>query len=316
MNAYGPWRTSVYEGQTAGYFLSVPAAYQSALSGHLGTGAPIGSGNSSSPWGVTAWTFTMPANSTPPDGYNDGHITVPVTNMIYSDINNKQPRANDVDDCGWTHYGEFDTGGNQPQLNPVQDGSGCTVLGQLCGAPHSPLSVFNFMDDITASVWIDGPNKHGIVYIGQLAKTVASQSALYGTYGRNHVWYGPGQFPNAGISKMCSHGLTDAQYGNVAVGPGTVTMQSAMWIYDPADWLAVASGHQSAILLPPKTDAALLTNLANSGTPFPEVTPCWFNHGGVYFEPTSKLLFMSSRERPDGTGVGHRPVIDVFSVNC
>ena len=122
------------------------------------------------------------------------------------------------------------------------------------------------MDCVNSSVWIEGPNKHGVVYMGQLAKTVASQSASYGTYGRNHSWYGPGQGINAGVSKMCAHGITDVRYGNVATGPETATMQSAMWIYDPTDMVASAQGLKDRIVLPPTTDAALLTNLASLAT--------------------------------------------------
>jgi len=309
VTAYGPWRTSLFSGFTAGYLMPVPAASQSTLQGRILCGAPIGSGNAGSPWGVASSAFNVPSNSTPPDGYNDGHVTITVKNLIYSDISNKQSRPNDVDDCGWTHYGEPDSFGDQPQLNPVQDGTGCTPHGEKCGVQFGQVAVFTAVDNVGASVWINGASKQGVVFIGQLARTVASLSGSYPPDGRCHQWYGPAQV--FGSFKMCAHGQNDTRYGNEATGPGTVSMQSLMWIYNPADLLLVAQSLKSAVLLPPVTDAYRLFDVPG-GSAFPEITPCQNNHGGAWFEPTSKLLFVSSRNREGD----HRPVVDVFAVNC
>jgi hypothetical protein len=306
---FGPWRTSQFSGFTAGYMMPVPSAYQATLQGRILCGAPIGSGNSGSPWGVASSACNVPANSTPPDGYQDGHVSVPVTTLIYSDISNKQSRPNDVDDCGWTHYGEGGDFAHQPQANPVQDGSGCNIDGAFCGVQFGQVDVFTALDNVTASVWINGTTKQGVVFMGQLARTVASLSGSYPPDGRVHTWYGPAQV--FGSLKMCAHGQNDTHYGNEATGPGTVSMQSSMWIYDPADLLAVALGSKSSVLLPPVTSAALFVDMPG-GSSFPELAPCQNAHGGAWFEPTSKLLFMTARNSEGD----HRRVVHVFSVNC
>jgi hypothetical protein len=312
VTAFGPWRTSSFSGFTAGYMAPVPAAYQSTLHGRIITGAPIGSGNAGSPWGVETSSCDVPANSVPADGYNDGHVTIPVTNLVHSDLGSKQSRPSDVDDCGWTNYGIPDNDPpRQPQLNPVQDGSGCNIDGVLCGVQYGPVSVFTAVDVVNASVWINGATKQGVVFIGQLARTVASLvgTGVYPPDQKCHQWYGPAQI--YGVKKLCAHGQNDTRYGNEATGPGTTTMQSTMWIYDPADFALVAGGLKSSVLLPPTTDSARLFDLPGGGA-FPEIAPCQNCHGGAWFEPTSKLLFMTARNSEGD----HRPIVHVFSVNC
>jgi hypothetical protein len=251
---------------------------------------------------------------TPPDSPADpSHYTIQTTHLIYSDINHKQPREGDVDECGWTHYGESDSKGAQPQFNPTQDGRGCTVNGELCGVQYGPFKAFTSIDALSAAVFVSGSKKHGLIYIGQMARTMAAYAAEYGALGRCHVWYGPAQ--QYGVKKMCAHGQNDTRYGSEATGPGCTTMQSSLFIYNPDDFVKVAQG-ASPILLPPTTDAADLSLVAHPGVEaFPQLVPSGFcTYGGAWWEGTSQTLFVSQCR---GEWQGEwRPVIHAFRVTC
>jgi hypothetical protein len=313
--ASGPWRLACHSMRVGGYLVALPEALQSVLHGsRFAAGAPIGSGNATSPWGAYLSAFALPPEGTPPDTpAAPSHITIPTTNLIYSDFDHKQSRTDDVDECGWTHYGESDSQGAQPQNNPTQDGTGCTVNGELCGVSYGPFTTFTSLDVISAGAFVSGPTKQGLVLIGQMAKTLADYAAEYGDLGRCHVWYGPAQ--EYGSRKMCAHGQNDTRYGYSATGPGCTTMANALFIYDGDDLAKVAQGTCSPILLPPTTDAANLHQVAHDGPPFPQLVGagvCTF--GGAWWEPESATLFVSEIHA-EWQGEW-RPILHAFRVTC
>lgn len=310
----GPWRMTDICQRVGGYLAAIPSRLQAALGGQFLAGAPLGSGDAGSAFGTFAAAFTLPAPSTPPDTPTDGgHITIPSTHLIYSDITHRQARLGDVDECSWDHYGESNAQGHQPQMNPVQDGRGCTVDGDLCGSQFGPSAVFNHIDRVSSSVWIDGPNKQGVVYFSQMSRTMSSHLTEYGTSGRCHVWYGPAQ--NFGVDKLCVHGQNDTRYGMSATGPGCTTMQSSLFIYDPAVLASVAAGTKSPIGVVPSTDADDMSQIAApAGTPFPQLATSQDQYGGAWWEPASQLAFVSAIHS-EWQGEW-RPVVHAFKVAC
>jgi hypothetical protein len=306
--ASGPWRMNDHCARVGGYLVTLPDALAQLLGGkRFGAGAPIGSGNASSAWGAFLSAFALPPAGTPAD------TTILTTNLIYADFDHKQSRADDVDECGWTHYGERDSQGAEPQFNPTQDGRGCTVNGELCGVQYGPFTTFTPVDSLSAAAFVSGAQKHGLVLIGQLARTIAAHAAEYGALGRCHVWYGPAQ--QYGSEKLCAHGQNDTRYGSTATGPGVTTMQSSLFIYDPDDLAKAGQGACSPVLLPPTTDAADLSQVAHRGTPFPQLVSygiCTF--GGAWWEPASQTLFVSECHA-EWQGEW-RPVIHAFQVAC
>jgi hypothetical protein len=322
---FGPWRPGSTSQHCGGYMYELPARAQAALGGkRIASGAPYSSIDIGSTFGTYAAAWTPPANGTTPDTAFDGtHITIPTTDLLYSDISHPQPRINDTDYCGWTHYGESDGFGDQPQLNPTQDGTGCTPHGNLCGAPFGtptfgPGSNWFPGDQVGAAVWIEGTQKQGVLYIGQIARTLAANASEYGTYGKCHVWYGPGQQAVTGFH-LCSHGQVDSRYAQ-GTGNSMTTAMSTMWIYDPASLLAVAGGSSSPIGVVPNTDGYDMSLLPHSGSVFPQLATSWnypwgSQYGAAWFEPVSKQLFVSQMHA-ELQGVEYRPVIHVFSVNC
>jgi hypothetical protein len=308
----GPWRLREISQKTGGYLAAIPAAWRAAFGGQFLAGAPLGSGDAGSPFGAFAEVFTLPDAATPPDTTTDDHVTIPSTTALYSDINHRQARRSDVDECSWDHYGESNEEGNQPQWNPTQDGRGCTVDGDLCGVQCGPIhGVFTHVDRINAMAWIDGPTKQGLVCIGQLARTMAAHVAEYGAAGRCHCWYGPAQ--EYGVRKLCPHGQNDTRYTATATAPGVTTMQAALFIYDPAVLAGVVAG-ASPIGVVPTTDAYDLSAIAAEGAPFPALATAQDQFGGAWFEPINKLLFVTAT-RSEWSGEW-RPVVHAFKVAC
>ncbi|HEX3702845.1 MAG TPA: hypothetical protein VHU82_05910, partial [Vicinamibacterales bacterium] len=287
------------------------ASMQGALGGkRMAVGAPITSGNSTSPFGAYAAAFAPPSNSVPASTTANTAIAIPTTDLIFTDIDHRQARPGDSDQCGWSHYGQSDSLGAQPQNNTTQNGSGCTVNGQLCGAtPLSPQTGFTTLDMFTAATWIDGASKQGVIYIGQICRTLAGQT--YAGNGRNHVTYGPTQGPN---THLCVHGQNHYNYCN-STGDSTQTMMSALYIYNPSDLLAVARGGKSAVSVTPATDAYDMSQLVHVGAPFPQIAGSLFRYGGCWFEPQSKLLFVSETNAEGWASEG-QPIIHIFSVDC
>jgi hypothetical protein len=323
---FGPWRPGSTSQHCGGYMYALPSRMQTALGGskRIASGAPYSSIDVGSTFGVYAAAWAPVSNGTAADTESDGtHITIPTTDLLYTDINNPQSRTNDVDYCGWTHYGEPDSFGDEPQLNPTQDGTGCTPHGQKCGAPFGsppfgPGSNWFPGDQVGAAIWIEGATKQGVIYFGQIARTMAANMSEYGTAGKCHVWYGPGQQAGTGFH-LCSHGQVDSRYAQ-GTGNSMTTAMNTLWIYDPADLLAVAAGTKSPIGVVPATDCYDMSLLPHSGSAFPQLATSW-NYpwggqlAGAWFEPVSKLLFVSSMHS-EFQGSEWRAMFHVFAVNC
>ena len=320
---YGPWTPGTKSQYCAGYTYKLPPRAQAALGGkYIASGAPYTSRDSGSTFGTFMTAWAIPSNSTPADTPGTGHSSIPTTDLLFTNISNKQARINDVDYCGWLHYGEGGDEAHQPQLNPTQNGSGCNIDGAFCGAPFgSPFfgsaDTWQPGDQVGSAVWIEGTNKQGLIYFGQIGRTLSAHVAEYGIYSKAHVWYGPGNQAGTGFHQ-CAHGQVDSRYG-VGTGNSFTTQANTLWIYDPADILAVAAGTKSNIGVVPATDGLDMSLLPNSGTPFPQLATTWNAPWGAqlaaaWFEPASKLLFVSSVHTEF---VGEfRPIVHVFAVNC
>jgi hypothetical protein len=293
VTAAGPWRLGEHSQKVGGYLVGLPEWLTLILGGRrFAAGAPIGSGNYNCAYGAFLAAFNLPPADTPPDtADNTDHITIPTTCVIYTDFDHRQPRDPDADECGWTYYGERDSQGAEPQWNPTQNGTGCTVNGELCGCSHAPLTRFGAMDAISGAAWIDTPTTHGLVMIGQLARTMAAHMAEYGDRQRCDVWYGPPQV--YGEKKLSPYGQNDTRYGPKATGPGCTTMQSSLYVYDPAVLAKAAAGIWSPIALPPAIDAADPSTITHDGAPFPQLANAMATYGGATYAAELGLLFIS-----------------------
>jgi hypothetical protein len=249
LTAYGPWKTATHSKKTEGYLLALPPSIQTALAGgkRFAVGAMQSSGNALSAWGACLTAFALPPLSTPPDTVAGTTTAILDQPLIDSSITTPQIKNGDTVHCGWTHYGEQDSLGAEPQNNPIQDGTGCTVNGQLCGVIATPDAVpgqFNSTDAMMSTVWINGPTKQGLVYLGQVLKTIPGYD--YGGVDPTHAhhWYGPTQTYPTG--KFCPHGHNGAWTGP-STGDASDPMGNFLYIYNPADLLAVINGTRTPL---------------------------------------------------------------------
>lgn len=234
MKIYGPWRTEWNSQQTGGGLTLMPQAFVDAS---LGGGSNIGvtcySGGAASPFGAILSRMRLPDPfTTKPD------VSVPQTvttyppwtiandGLIRHDIDHRQKRDQRYKVCGWNGL-EYDCsapGVPVPILGPP-------VFGGFLANDH---------DTMSSALWVDLPDKHGLLFFGQLASTPLDYIAPGDPDGLAHAWYG------AALSKLnpcqkercCCHGQPDEHWN--ATGPGTHYRLSKGWIYNPNDLVATA----------------------------------------------------------------------------
>ncbi len=337
LTAYGPWKTVTHSKKTEGYLVPLPNTIQGLLSGgkRFGVGAMQSSGNALSPWGAFLTAFALPSTSTPPDTVNDPHCAIDDQPLIYSDIDNRQIKNGDTVLCGWTHYGEQDSGGAEPQANPTQNGSGCTVNGQLCGVVSAPTAVpgvFDGLDAMMSVIWINGPNKQGLTYFAELLKTIPGFN--YGGVDPSHAhhWYGPTQVYPTG--KFCPHGHNGAWTGP-STGDASDRMGNFLYVYDPADIAAVIAGTRTPLSITQNyaaIDAYLMASIAHAGSvqidgvnhvdvpgaPFPPLANSAGTDAssrGVWWDPVDQNVYLIEI-LIDHVFSEIQPVVHLFAVNC
>ena len=111
--------------------------------------------------------------------------------------------------------------------------------------------------------------------MGSLVKTVINPSTGRPYYGTPHNWYGPG---------FCIHGQADPFFQ--ATGPAAGSMAPIVWFWDPATLAAAAQGRTKPWNGSPVSTLDLAQTYG-----FDRVPRDYF--GGAWFEPTSKLLFVT-----------------------
>jgi hypothetical protein len=276
MRTYGPWRTEEHSQKTRGYMVQIPEWFRQYTDGRaVAVGAPITSGNASSPWGAMLDAITLPDNATPADRIGDSHTSIPCQRLVYHDIDKKQKRDTNYKFCGWNAQYDCSKGAfTKP------------------GTPE-----FNGIDMMTAAAWIDLPNKHGVVFLGQLSTAIQGYN-----YGGGdtvpHYWYGP---------NVCCHGQSGAP-ASVSTGDATGSSVPYFWIYDPNDLARAAQKKADPWSFEPTSvfaaySVSSITNRAGA----------LYLFGGAYFDPDSRSLFVSEIFA-DSIGSEPQPIIHVFTI--
>lgn len=275
--AGGPWRTTEHSQKTRGYLMTVPSAFASAYTGNrtVAVGAPITSGDIACSFGPAAVAFAAVATTTPPDPVQTSYVvagdeprSLLCTRLVLHDYEHRAARDSDYVECGWNaHYDCSQGSWKRP------------------GLPR-----FHTMDRVSAGVWIDLPDKHGVLFMGQLIHHLPGWPVP-------HVWYGP---------QTCCHGQTD-NYVWQATGPGTLSQAPFWWIYDPNDLARVARGETEPWAITPKHTVANVNEWGPVG-------PYWF--GGAYFDAETRLLFATATNMDKVTSSYEpRPVVHVWRVS-
>jgi hypothetical protein len=275
MRTYGPWRTDEHSQKTRGYMVPIPDWFKANTSGRgFAVGAPITSGNATSPWGAMLDAVTFPDNSTAADKPGDSHSSIQTQRLVYHDIDHKQKRDSNYKFCGWNQQYDCSKG---TWTKP--------------GTPE-----FNGIDMVTAAAWIDLPNKHGVVFVGQISTAIPGY-AYGGGDTVPHYWYGP---------SVCCHGQVSES--SQATGDSTGSSVPYFWIYDPNDLARAAQKKADPWSFEPTS----IFPAFQIGS-IPNHAGALYLFGGAWYDPDSKQLFLS-QIFSDPVAPEPQPIIHVISV--
>ncbi len=330
---YGPWGVQdIGQQGSCAFLMPVPAAFQAAAGcGPIAvSGVRQGWNAAVAAWGANLAAITPCALSTPANArFTQFDLTQPnaldadgnpwgisdYKRLIFHDQGHPQARNTNVKQCN-THVG----GDGYPcTATDVQDGTG--FWGSGTNAP---------IENMNAGVWINGPTRQGVLFLGGQPETVSiangfSEDYVYDGDDPNHCHYSymPQSDAAADIGKCC-HGQTlNPVWG--ATGPGCGSMVGRYWIYDPADLLQVALGHVAPYSLTPASEGIahalggglpeILAEQTNRvGSTFTGAQ--WECIGGAWFDPVLKLLVVTQTAIYKTYCCDKLPVFHFFSVDC
>jgi hypothetical protein len=161
--------------------------------------------------------------STPADVLTNTHWTIASQGIIQHDINHRQTRDSNYWTCGWKQAYDCRVGGTIA-TGPGLFGGSDPAAGES--------------DTMASMVWVDLPDKHGVLYFGQLVTTPVGYSAPGDPDGLVHMWYGDPFRRDGTPAQTCCHGQDDPWWG--ATGPGAHYRVPMGWIYNPNDLVATA----------------------------------------------------------------------------
>jgi hypothetical protein len=300
MKIYGPWRTEWNSQQTGGGLTAIP---QSFVDASLGGGSNVGvtcyAGGAASPFGAILSRLRLPDPfTTRPD------VSVPVTvttsppwtiandGLIRHDIEHRQKRDQRYKVCGW---------------NGVYDCSKGSTL--VPGPPTFGGTLSSDQDTMSSALWIELPDKHGLLFFGQLATTPEGYTAPGDPDGLIHSWYGAALsvLNPAGKERYCCHGQYDPYWD--ATGPGCHYRMAKGWIYNPNDLAATAQKKADLWSRVPTSEFEWGKILPEANGP---VRPGFW--GGSAFDAASRRIYVVLAGADTILPGKPRPVIAAFDI--
>jgi hypothetical protein len=223
---YGPWRTEWHSQKTRGCFVPIPQSFADAYMDGKSLGVMAHSHNAESPWGAILSGMVLPdPRTTDPDVAFSKHFTLASHGLILHDINHRQARDTRYKFCNWKQRYDCRAGSTIDRGVPLFGG---------------PVPGSSGEDTMSSAVWIDLPDKHGVLYFGSLASTPEGYVAPGDPDGLAHQWYGSA-FDTTnpkGLERNCCHNQDDPWWD--ATGPGAHYRLAKGWIYNPNDLVATA----------------------------------------------------------------------------
>lgn len=273
MRAYGPWGTNVGVKHTANWLVELP-------DDKLGVGATLQSGNSTSPWGPELLGGLVYPTEATPSGPSVPDLQVPYT-YVRHEFMGGTITADGTLPAGAT-LKSLRRGNDYIWHDPRQSPGGAGVVTEVDPA-KTGYGSFTQADGVGHCVYIDLPEKHGVLFVGNL--------------GTGHVWYG--------YVTDCGHGRSNPCGGGQ--GPNASAWNARWWIYNPDDTADVRTGERSAWIAP-----------VNAFDPTIAIAPfklgCAKRVGGAYFDRDTRLLYVAAFQADDSVPGVFLPLIHVFSV--
>jgi hypothetical protein len=295
---FGNWRTRWNSQKTRGAFCDIPQAFADA---HLG-GARIGisssqtSGNFHSPFGACLSAFpSFDPRSVPPDPALDRNdVSIENKGIILHDYEHRQSRDTRFKTCGWVVQYDCRQGSFIRPGTPVFGGDD-PAAGQD--------------DTMNSCVWVDLPDKHGLVFFGTLVTTPQGYTAPGDPDGLVHLWYGDPFRSDGSAAKTCCHGQDDPWW--FGTGPGAHYRVPMGWIYNPDDLKATIAGTTPLYGVRPSSDQFEWRSI-NPQLPARDTAGAY---GGAYFEPSTRRIYvlMTRHDRVSHPPHG-RPCVAVYEV--
>jgi hypothetical protein len=287
--SFGPWRGELGANRNSGATLRVPSLFaQAFLSGNTAaciSSPTSGAGHSQ---GASLTTFALPdPTSTPTNTAGNNDWAIENHSVVWHPQTNPQARDTRYKLCGHVKPYDCSAGAKLEMGEPVW-GSQNPSVGES--------------DGMSTAVWVDLPDKHGVLYFGSLARTPEGYTAPYDEDGLIHRGYASLATNAAGVP-VCCHGQTDPFF--TATGPWAHVRQPMGWIYDPSTFVASATGVAPVHSRTPVHTFAWLDKVPQM--PVQNAAPSFAN--GSVFVPETRRVYVPFMRFDNG-----RPVVLVFKI--
>jgi len=292
--AYGPWRTRCVDGDgKTWYGASRIAGLTMTPDGKMG-GFGTYFVTTAAPWGPQLFSGADWPTSASRAGAGAPDVIVPdrylnyyyMGGQISADTGTFQGRLRSFRRSPTLSYVWHPTNGTATEIDPLKNG----------GAGS-----WTSMDAVGGAIWLDLPDKHGVVFAATLA---GSTSANPNTCGTGHLWY-----RNTGLGNaLCSHGCHALEIAGFV----TDAAVPVFIIYNPADLIKVKNGALTDYSVEPTA----VLNLDDFGIKTAAVNV--LGHGravrGFYFDADRRLLFVRANAADDSVPGAFTDLIHVFSI--
>ena len=300
-SAYGKWRIGPLGSfRYCNFITEIPADFADAYTPGLayGIGANQHSGYQSTPYGPNLNAFALPNLNTPPDVYTGTHsgpASVSAITLVGYDIKNRL-------DVPTRRY-RRDQGPYSCKSYPLSD------AGSLPAVSYWAEQV----DETATCSWINLPDKHGVVWLGQLCDVIPGYKAPNDPDGLPHYGYGDPDGPRYGEGRPvnhCCHGQDDPSWE--ATGPFCHSTVPWVFIMDPLKFVPVINGTKKPWDLTPNSAFRLNNIIELSSHSSGRVGRLKF--GGAYFDSARRLLFVTVKGMDDTSTYYARIAIMVIRI--
>jgi len=313
---YGPWASGNVQ-LFCGNPLALPASVQGLGFGTWGLCSAVFGSQAQSPRGSNWCTFTPPVYTAPPDTIGGPYSITKHTALMHNQ-GHPQARNTNAYACGPNVPNDvFDeTIGNYPGGRWGPD-----PFEPYFGGVNGPDAVLNgstTLDWIDSGVWIEGPSKTGVFFLGQLVETISiaagfNEDRVYGGWRltggvptQNSAWHINTDQAHAMYgTSICGHGHN---MQSSAPGPGADSMIKWGFIYDPADLVDILNGDSPYGASPVYSfrGDVIGLNLERNVN---------YENAGIWWDAANKRLYVAQLSAYR-VGFDSLPAIHVFSVDC